>query len=138
MIVVDTNILAYLLLPNPRAEAAKALYRRNPIWTAPPLWRSELRNLLARYLRMEILERGKAEAITALAAALLAGRPREVPDAMVFGLVARSSCTAYDCEFVGLAAMLGTILVTEDRELLRDFPHLALSLDEALQADFSG
>jgi predicted nucleic acid-binding protein len=61
----------------------------------------------------------------------------DVPDSVVFGLVARSRCTAYDCEFAGLAGMLGTVLVTEDRALLHAFPHLCLSLDDALKSKFS-
>ncbi|MCP9821885.1 type II toxin-antitoxin system VapC family toxin [Cyanobium sp. L1E-Cus] len=55
MIVVDTNVLAYLLLPGPKTSLAEALLLEQPRWTAPPLWRSEWRNVLSGYLRRELL-----------------------------------------------------------------------------------
>ena len=51
MIVVDTNVLAYLYLPGEQTLDAKSLFQREPEWVAPPLWRSEFRNILAAYVR---------------------------------------------------------------------------------------
>ena len=51
MIVVDTNVVAYLLLQGPQTAAAEALLEAHPTWAAPPLWRSEWRNVLCGYLR---------------------------------------------------------------------------------------
>jgi len=45
----------------------------------------------------------------------------------VLGLAAQSGCTAYDCEFVALAADLGTRLVTADRRVLAAFPDIAVA-----------
>lgn len=55
MIVADTNLITYLLLPTPMTAAAETLYRDDPEWAAPLLWRSELRNVLALYLRKGLL-----------------------------------------------------------------------------------
>ena len=55
MIVVDTNIIAYLYLPTEYTEGAESLLIREPIWSAPSLWRSEFRNVLALYLRKDII-----------------------------------------------------------------------------------
>ena len=46
MIVVDTNILAYLYLPGDFTERAEALLAKDADWVAPTLWRSEFRNIL--------------------------------------------------------------------------------------------
>ena len=61
MIVVDTNVLAYLWLPGIRTQAAERLLKKDPDWNAPLLWRSEFRNVLAGCLR-----RGDLDIETAL------------------------------------------------------------------------
>ena len=48
MIVADTNVIAY---PSPYTELAERLFGTDPHWIAPVLWRSEMRNVLALYLR---------------------------------------------------------------------------------------
>lgn len=49
MIVVDSNVLAYLYLPGEYSTAAEALLEQDSDWAAPILWRSEFRNILAGY-----------------------------------------------------------------------------------------
>lgn len=49
------------------------------------------------------------------------------------GLVAKSACSAYDCEFVALAKSTGYPLVTEDARIVRTFPETAVTTDD-LQA----
>ena len=51
MIVADTNLIAYLLLPGPLTDRAGRVYERDPVWVAPPLWRSEFRNVLVLHVR---------------------------------------------------------------------------------------
>lgn len=48
----------------------------------------------------------------------------------VLQLVATSNCTAWDCEFVALAHAEGVQLVTTDRQILHEFPEVAISLDK--------
>ena len=101
MIVVDTNVLAYLLLPGPKTKLAEALLLDQPRWAAPPLWRSEWRNVLSTYLLRDLLQ-----------------LPQAVASEQVLQLANRSRCSAYDCEFVVAAQQLGVPLVTEDRAVL--------------------
>jgi len=131
MIVVDTNILAYLYLPGEFTEAAEALLESDPDWVAPILWRSEFRNILAGYVRRGSLGFDQALAIQEEAESLLAGAEYEVDSRSVMMLVKDSDCSAYDCEFVALARQLGTSLVTMDSKLLRAFPQIARALDAA-------
>ena len=129
MIVVDTNVLAYLYLPSEFGRRAEALLREDADWFAPLLWRSEFRNILAGYLRRQTLGFEDAIAMQTEAEALLAGNERQVHSRRVLELVRGSDCTACDCEFVALAIELGTRLVTMDRKLLKAFPQHAQSLD---------
>jgi predicted nucleic acid-binding protein len=131
MIVVDSNILAYLYLPGEFTEAAEALLESDHDWAAPVLWRSEFRNILAGYLRRGSLSFDQALAIQEEAESLLAGAEYEVDSRSVMMLVKDSDCSAYDCEFVALARQLGTSLVTMDSKLLLAFPQIARALDAA-------
>ncbi len=126
---MDTNVLAYLLLPGPRTEQAEVLLLEQPQWAAPPLWRSEWRNVLTSYLRRNLLKLPAAIALMQQAEALLAAHDEPVASEQVLQLATSSGCSAYDCEFVAAAQQLGVPLVTEDRAILTAFPDLARSLD---------
>ena len=132
MIVVDTNIIAYLYLPNEHSNAVEKLLLQQPDWAAPLLWRSELRNVLALYLRKKLLTFEQAYNIQTEAEALLAEREYEVNSYDVLTLANTSQCSAYDCEFIVLAKRLNTQLVTSDKKVLSSFPTVAISLFEAL------
>ena len=128
MIVVDSNILAYLYLPGAFTEAAEALLAKHAPWAAPPLWRSELRNILTGYQRRGSLTLAQCQALQAEAEDLMQGGELAVDSKTVLQLTASSTCSAYDCEFVALALALQTQLVTMDKKLVREFPQVAVTL----------
>ncbi len=128
MIVVDSNILAYLYLPGDRTAAAEALLEQDPEWAAPTLWRSEFRNILAGYMRRKTVTFDQACSLQREAESLLAGAEFELDSSSVLELVRDSDCSAYDCEFMALAIKLNTKLVTVDKKLLRAFPTRAIGL----------
>ena len=128
MIVVDSNVLAYLYLPSEYTAVAETLLERDADWAAPILWRSEFRNILAAYLRRGSLTFKQAHSLQAEAEDLLNGAEYEVDSLSVLELVRDSDCSAYDCEFVSLAMKLGTKLVTMDGKVLRAFPEIAVGL----------
>lgn len=128
MIVVDSNVLAYLYLPTDHTARAEALLQRDPEWVAPVLWRSEFRNILAGYMRRGVLSLEAALELQAEAESLMSGREYDVPSPRVLELVQRSDCSAYDCEFVALATQLGVQLVTRDARLLKAFPEATVRL----------
>lgn len=128
MIVVDSNVVAYLYLPGDHTAKAEALLERDPDWAVPVLWRSEFRNILAGYLRRKSLTFAQACGLQSEAEDLLAGSEFEVDSKAVLALVRDSDCSAYDCEFVALAQKLQIKLVTMDAKLLKAFPKHADSL----------
>ena len=128
MIVVDTNVLAYLYLPTEFTELAEDLFVRDPDWAAPILWRSEFRNILAGTMRRKTLTFDAARALQAEAEGLMTGSEYEADSARVLELVRDTNCSAYDCEFAELAIRLGVKLVTMDAKLLRAFPGQTRSL----------
>ena len=132
MIVVDSNIIAYLYLPTEQTAAVEQLLQQQPHWVAPRLWRSELRNVLALYLRKQLLSLEQAIAIQTEAELLLADREYDVKSPEVLMLAQATGCSAYDCEFVVLAKRLGCPLVTADKKVLNSFPDIAQSLNQIL------
>ena len=129
MIVVDTNIIAYLYLTSRRSVQAEHALLKDPQWSAPVLWRSEFRNVLALYIRKQFLSLRQAQQIIEQATLLMQGREYQVASLEVLELVASSTCSAYDCEFVALAKDLNVPLITVDRQILRQFPTIAVSLE---------
>ena len=130
MITVDTNIIGYLYLTGDRSAEAERALLKDPDWAAPLLWRSELRNVLAYYVRKGILNLAEAQQIMEEASRLMLDREYEVTSHQVLGLAAASTCSAHDCEFVALAKDLDIPLVTIDEQILGQFPEIAVSLDQ--------
>lgn len=128
MIVVESNVVAYLYLPGEFTSAAERLLQREPQWAAPLLWRSELRNVLATYMRQRTLTFEQSFAIQREAEALLADNEYDVDSFDVLELAQASGCTAYDCEFVALARRLGVKLITGDAKLRKAFPAMTAPL----------
>jgi predicted nucleic acid-binding protein len=130
MIVVDTNIIGYVYLGSDRSTQAEQVLFRDAEWAAPILWRSELRNVLAKYIRNQWLSLEDAAQVMDEAIALMREREFEVSSSQVLSLAALSNCSAYDCEFVALAQALEVPLVTVDRQVLKHFSETAVSLED--------
>lgn len=135
MIVVDAMVLAYGLLPHPAFVAEVERVRDlDATWAAPPLWRSELRSTLLKYVRSDNpaivrsdLDLSDAVAVMQSAEAILASQTIPVRSEDVLQLAHTSSCSTYDCEYVALAHALDVPLVTYDRNVLSAFADTALA-----------
>ncbi len=133
MIIVDTNVIACLYLPTRYTPDADKLLIQEPIWGAPYLWRSELRNVLALYLRKNLVSFEQAIQIQTEAELLMAENEFEASSSDILDLVKDSTCSSYDCEFVALAKNVNSTLVTIDKKILSEFPSIAKSLQRFLQ-----
>ncbi len=128
MIVVDTNVIGYLLLSSEQSILAERALQKDSEWAAPILWRSEFRNVLTLYVRKNILKLEQAQQIMNSALELLKGREYVALSYEVLRLASASNCSAYDCEFIATANDLKVPLVTVDKQLLREFSSVAMSL----------
>lgn len=126
MIVADANLIAYLVIDGPYTKAARHVYENDADWVAPPLWRSEFLNLLATTIRAGKLTERDGRSAWRTACALIAIE-QEPPASLVLRLATRNRVSAYDAEYVALAWILKSRLVTADRKLAKAFPkHAAL------------
>lgn len=127
MIVADTNLLIYLYVQGQRTEESEAVLQLDALWAMPLLWRSEFRNSLIGLVRAHALQLDDALTMIDEAERWLIGREYNVLSRQVLTLASRSGCSAYDCEFVALAQDLEVPLVTNDRQILKAFPTIAVS-----------
>ena len=134
MIVVDTNLIAYCWLKGPQTEAAQAVRAKDPDWHVPILWRSEFRSVLSGYMRHGTFSLREAQHIMSTAETELADAEHEIDSRLVLELAQQSKLSAYDCEYVVLARVLGAALITADKAVLRAAPGVAMNMQEYLQA----
>jgi predicted nucleic acid-binding protein len=121
------NLLIYLYVQGQRTQESEAVLEREAQWAAPLLWRSEFRNALIGLVRSDALQLEKALTIIDEAERSMTGHEYSVVSWHVLELASRSDCSAYDCEFVALAQDLAVPLVTNDRQMLKAFPTIAIS-----------
>ena len=130
MIVVDTNIIAYLLIEGDRTSNCRKVMSQDPDWCVPFLWRSEFRSVLSLHMRQAGMTLAGAVTRSAEAEKLLDGREYSIASSTILSLTERHPVSAYDAEFVCLADKLGTRLVTTDKSILKHFPDLAVSPED--------
>ncbi|MCC5868392.1 MAG: type II toxin-antitoxin system VapC family toxin [Gammaproteobacteria bacterium] len=131
MIVADVNLVAYLYLPGMHSQLAERILLRDPEWAAPRLWRSEFRNILATYMKQNLLSLDQARAILSCAEALMADNEYDVQSSAVLTLARASGCSAYDCEYIALAEFLNVQMVSADAKLCKAFPDRAVEISSA-------
>ena len=132
MIVVDTNIISYFYLNSVYSPLAEEIFKKEPLWSAPLLWRSKFRNVLSMYVKRKIISLNEALEIFELAENLLKENEYEINSFQVLRSAEKSGCSAYDCEFVNLAQDLRVPLVTEDKKILNNFPESTKSMAQFL------
>lgn len=130
MIIADSTLIAYLLIPGDQSERSESVLKKDAEWAAPVLWRSELRNVLTLYMRHQGMTLLQARQTIGKAERILQRNEFVVPSDLVLKLTAHKTLSAYDAEFIVLAEQLQVPLVTFDKALLRLFPEIAVHPDK--------
>lgn len=126
MIVVDTNIIAYFLIRGDRSNDIDRLYQKDNAWIAPRLWIDEFLNVLATYERVGRLAPEAANPILDDGLGLMEGSTYEIPPDRVLSVARRTSCSAYDSQYIALAEDRGLKLYTCDRRIVAACPSIAV------------
>jgi predicted nucleic acid-binding protein len=134
VIVVDVNIIVYLLTETPQRELARGVRECDRQWVVPPLWRHEMLNVLATLARQDVLDAASALTVwrNALGVVGTGERPPDMERAL--SLAVEHGASAYDAQYVALAESLGVSFVTEDKKVQRLFPDRAYSMADFLTA----
>ncbi len=126
MIVVDTNVIAYLLIRGERSAAMDRLQARDGDWVAPRLWLDEFLNVLCTYERRGGIGSAQAVALLEDALALMDGASYEVAPERVLAVARRTGCSGYDSQYIALAEDLGLKFYTCDQRILQKCPDIAI------------
>ena len=118
MIVVDANVITYLVLNGDYSKECSNLFSWDPEWSAPRLWRDELSNVLATYERRGLLTRKDALLGFGDAETILGRNEYEVKIERILSVAERTQCSGYDAQYLALAEDLGLNLYTFDKKIL--------------------
>jgi predicted nucleic acid-binding protein len=132
VLIIDTNVVAYLLIEGDYTAAARALHRRDEDWRSEVFIMVEFTNVLTASIAARRMDLVLAQRFLADATSLLQGRLTSIPHDSVLSLAVQYRVTAYDARFLALAQQLDRRLVTEDPKLRAAAPKLTQSLAEAL------
>jgi hypothetical protein len=89
MLLVDTNVVAYLLIEGNHTEEAQKLRRRDPDWRSETFLLVEFTNMLASSIATKRMTFGLAEDFLGKAVALFDGKLRSMPPASVLAAAVR-------------------------------------------------
>jgi len=131
VVVVDTNILAYLLIAGNHTDDAQALFARDSEWKSETFLLVEFCNILATYQHLGELSRIQTEQLLSEAVTRMHDLVN-LPHGTALRVAADYKISAYDARFLATARELGGKLVTQDTKLRLAAPKLTQSLDEAL------
>jgi predicted nucleic acid-binding protein len=130
VIVADSSLVAYLLIPGDKSALADDIFLKDPEWTVPLICRSEVRNILTLYMRHEGMSLSQAKDTMEKAESLWRNREYAVPSDDILELMAAHNVTAYDGEFIVLAKQLKVPLITFDKPVRKAFPSVAIDPEE--------
>jgi predicted nucleic acid-binding protein len=133
LIVVDTNIISYLLIRGEQTPKARLLLNQEEKWAAPSFWRIEFLNVLMNYSRYQKLPPDDVRSIWKASFHLAHLCEESIEAGQALELALKHKISGYDALFVALAKNLGTVCVTQDKALRKAVPHLTTTLDEFLK-----
>lgn len=134
MQLVDTNILAHLLIDGSSTAAARQLYAHDADWRSEGFILVEMANVLVTQFKAGRCTLAQAVATQERAEGLMGASLLTAAHADTLKLAAQLKTSAYDARFLCIARQLGLRLVTEDTRLRHSAPALTQSLAEALAA----
>jgi predicted nucleic acid-binding protein len=127
MIVADTNLVAYLIVPGTATLDAERVRARDKDWAAPGLLRFELMNVVGQEFKQGRMDRDCALRTFRRGMTLVNFSKLQSDPLFIFNMCQTTGCSPYDLEYVWLAMELGVPLVTADQQLLKTFPNVAVA-----------
>lgn len=132
MILVDTNIISYLILETQYTKPVEKLFIKDNDWYSPQLWKSEFRSVLSLYINQKILKLEEALNIYTKANEIINTIYTEPDSKAILELSVNNKLSVYDCEFIFWAQAKKLPLITYDKRVLHAFSEFSFTPDEYL------
>ncbi len=132
MIVADTCLVVHLFNETVLTSVAQKIQKKDASWILPLLWQEEYANVISRLARKE--SRDVHEVIKHFSYVLdeLRGSEIVVDSRKALKISIEYKISVYDAHFVGLALDFDVMLVTEDKEVLKNCRAIACSMHDFL------
>ena len=133
MIVADTSLVFHLFNDTELHDIASRVLEQDAYWVVPTLWQEEYANILSKLARKE--KRSLDEVVKHFHYTVSQLKHCEifVDNEKALKLSVESRISVYDAHFVALAIDFDTLLVTEDKEILKNCPNLSIGMQAFLQ-----
>jgi predicted nucleic acid-binding protein len=133
MIIADTCLVFHLFNETLLTGIAQKILDKDPFWFLPSLWREEYANVLSKLARKE--KRTAKEVIHHFNYTVdeLKNGEIVVNTRKALQISIEYKISVYDAHFIVLAQDLNTLLVTEDKEILKNCPKLSVNLQNFLK-----
>lgn len=130
MIVVDTNVITYLFIEGEQTIKAQQVLALDAHWVVPLLWKHEFLNVLTTFARQGGASLKQVEKVWDRAVEFFSEKEQQVEFHRALSLSLRYHLSAYDAQYLSLAESLRVKCVTEDRQILKAYPKLAISMED--------
>lgn len=135
MIVVSTELVAALYVPNELTATAEAVLKKDPEWASPLIWRAMLPHWITPQIRANSISPETLDRIVRDAPELFRGREFPAPLQDNMNVIRESSCSALIAPFMSLARGLQIRLVTTDAAAIASYPAIAVSAARFIEED---
>lgn len=133
MIVADTCLVVHLFNETELTKIAQKILEKDPYWVLPKIWQEEYANVLSKLARKE--KRPIDEVINHFNYTVneFKNHAFTVDNRKSLRASIEYKISVYDAHFVVLATDFNTVLITEDKEIIKNCPHISMNMKEFLK-----
>lgn len=133
MIAVDSCIIIHLFNETQLTPIAQQVLKKDSNWIMPMIWQEEYANVLSKLARKE--KRPFEEVINHFDNTVnkLVNAQKHVENRSALQISLEYKITVYDAHFIHIAKEFNVLLVTEDIEIIKKCPKIAMDMGTFLE-----
>jgi predicted nucleic acid-binding protein len=133
MIVADTCLVIHLFNLTSLTEIAQKILDKDSNWILPTLWQEEYANVISKRARAEQTPVEEVVDLFAYTVNELKDAEHPIDNEKALRISLDYKISVYDAHFISLAIDFKTLLVTEDKEVIKKCPKFAIGMHDFLK-----